>query len=211
VISINQAIEALGRKALYDVVMLGAMADGFAKEISNTIYGRIVWEHSVAVALLARELSNVLGLRGTEEAFLCGLLHDIGKILLLKGETEKYEAIINKATEAEVLAAERDTFGFTHAEIGGYVTRKWELPDVVCGVIMHHHRPRLAPLSTVITHIVNVADLIANVNGYGLRLEQSENLENSDSAKVLRLAPEQIAQAKGNIQDSLKEVLSTFS
>jgi putative nucleotidyltransferase with HDIG domain len=210
VISIHQAIEAIGLKALYDIVMLGAMADGFAKEIGNTVYGRVIWEHSIVVALLAREMSNILGLRGTEEAFLCGLLHDIGKILLLKGETGRFEKILDLPTEAEMLRSEEATFGLTHAEVGAYVTHKWELPEVVCSVIMYHHKPRYATVSTVITHIVNVADLIANINGYGLRLESKDDILLSDSVKVLKLTPDRIDLAWRNIQEQLREVLAAF-
>jgi len=210
VISIQQAVEAIGLKSLYDMVMLGAMADGFAREIGNTVYGRTIWEHSIVVALLSRELSNSLGLRGTEESFLCGLLHDIGKILLLKGETEKFEALAGKPTEDEMLDGEEEVFGLTHAEVGAYVTHKWELPEVVCNVIMYHHKPRCAPLATVITHIVNVADHLANANGFGLRLEEKEDLINSDSVQILKLDAERLDAAWSNVQDSVKQVLLTF-
>ncbi|MBS1794943.1 MAG: HDOD domain-containing protein [Acidobacteria bacterium] len=210
VISIQQAIEAVGLKALYDIVMLGAMADGFAKEISNTVYGRQIWEHSIVVALIAREISGILGLRGTEEAFLCGLLHDIGKILLLKGETEKFESILDATTEAGMLKGEEGAFGLTHAEVGAFVTHKWELPEVVTSVIMNHHRPRFATISTVTTYVVNAADQVANLHGYGLRLDSREDVLISDSVQKLRLSEEHLETAWGNIQNSLLEVLATF-
>lgn len=210
VISIHQAIEAVGLKALYDIVMLGAMADGFAKEIANTATGRAVWEHSVVVALLARELSTLLGLRGTEEAFLCGLLHDIGKILLLKGEPEKFETLLDSLTEETLLKGEEEVFGLTHAQVGAYVSHKWQLPDVVCTVIHYHHRPRMAPMSTVITYIVNAADFIANAHGYGLRLEDEAALTHSDAVRFLRLTEDHIATAWDRVKPALKEVFMTF-
>jgi putative nucleotidyltransferase with HDIG domain len=208
VTSISQAIEALGRRSLYDMVMMSAMADGFAKEIVTSVYGRIIWEHSIVVGLLAREISSILGLRGTEEAFLCGVLHDIGKILLLKAEPEWYQSLLAEPTEAEMLRVEEEALGVTHAEVGAYVTHKWALPEMVCRVILHHHQPHQG--TGVINHIVNVADLIANVNGYGLRLEGTEELMLSESAAHLRLTTDQITTAWSNIQDSLKEVLSMF-
>ncbi len=208
--SIQQAIDAVGLKSLYDIVMLGVMADGFAKEIGNLAYGRIVWEHSIAVGLLSRELSNILGLRGTEEAFLCGLLHDIGKILLIKGEPKLFESFIEKASEIEMLEGEEDVFGLTHAEIGAYVTHKWELPEAVCSVIMHHHKPSRATISAVITNVVNAADLIANINGYGIRVEDEKKIFCSESIKFLRLSTLQINTAWENIQSSLIEVLAAF-
>lgn len=210
VTSIQQAIESVGLKSLYDIVILGAMADGFAKEIRGMVFGRVIWEHSIVVGLLARELSNILGLRGTEEAFLCGLLHDIGKILLLKGETELFESLLDKDSESEMLKGEEEVFGLTHSEIGAYVTHEWKLPDVVCSVIMHHHKPTQTSISTVITHIVNVADHLANIKGYGLRLEDKDELLWSVSVAFLKLAADQMDMAWENIEDSLTEVLSTF-
>ncbi|MBS1794944.1 MAG: HDOD domain-containing protein [Acidobacteria bacterium] len=209
--SIERAIEAIGLKALYDVVMLGAMADGFAREIGTMVYGRIIWEHSIVVALLSRTISDLLNLRGTEEAFLCGLLHDIGKILLLKAEPEKFVGLLENKPEAEMLRDEEYVFGLTHAEIGAYVTHKWQLPDVVCCAIMHHHNPCNATVSTVITHIIAVADLVANINGYGLRLDEENALFDSRSVSFLNLSSAQISLAWENIQEPFQEVVKTFA
>lgn len=209
-VSIQQAIEAVGIKALYDIVMMGAFADGFAKEIDTTEAGRLIWEHSIAVGLLSRELSDTLNMRGTEEAFLCGLLHDIGRILLLKAERNIFEKLLKNKSEAQILQDEEAVFGLTHAEVGAYVTHKWQLPDVVCGVIMHHHEPHLATVSTVITHIVNVADRFADVKGYGICPDTEDDVFQSESVAFLHLTPEQIQTAWENIESSFAEVVATF-
>lgn len=209
--SLVQAIEMVGLKSLYDIVVLGAFADGFAREIRELAFGRMIWEHSIVTGLLARELSAILGLRGTEEAFLCGLLHDIGRIFLLKAETARYEAILECETEAETLAREEDAFGYTHAEIGAYIADSWRLPDTVCSVIMNHHEPSETPISTVTTYIVNAADLISNVNGYGLRLVEESEIYRADSALFLKLDNDQINLAWQSIQPSLAEIVSVFA
>ena len=210
VTSLPQAIDSVGLKSLYDIVMLSALADGFSKEISNSVYGRIIWQHSVAVGLLARELAAQLSMRGAEEAFLCGLLHDIGKILLLKAETEMFEFVAGKKEESEMLKTEEMAFGLTHSEVGGYVGHKWHLPPAVCSVITHHHYPANATMSQVTTYIVNAADLIANCYGYGVRFEEQDAIDQSHAVKYLKLDREQITVAWGNIQESIKEVISTF-
>jgi putative nucleotidyltransferase with HDIG domain len=210
VISIQQAIEAVGFKSLYDIVMLNAMADGFAREIGNNEIGRKVWEHSIVVALIARELSTMLGMRGTEQAFLCGLLHDIGKILLVKGETERFSRTLDGLTEEAMLHAEEEAFGLTHAQIGAYVTHQWDLPQVVCTVIMYHHDPKSASISTAITYIVNAADRIANAHGYGLRDEDPEQLATAESVLALKLSPDQVATAWQNAEAQVAEVLAAF-
>lgn len=210
VVSIQQAIDAVGIKALYDIVMLGAMAQGFAKEIGSLKHGRAIWEHSIAVGLLARELSHLLGWRGTEESFLCGLLHDIGKILLLRADPELFETILEKQSGGDMLDFEEEVFGLNHSEVGAYVTYKWQLPEVVCGVIMNHHNPSRASISLVMTNIVSAADLIANVKGYGLRREEKDEILRSESVALLKLTRAQTNEAWDAIQDSLKEILATF-
>lgn len=208
--SIRHAIETIGIGALYDMVMMEAMASGFAKEIGTTVYGRVIWEHSVAVALLARELSDVLKLPGTEEAFLCGLFHDIGKILLIRTGRERFEALPENKSENEALRDEEDVFGLTHAEIGGYVTQKWQLPEVVCSVILHHHKPPEAAASAAVMHIVIVADLIANAAGHGLRRVDDAEVFGSESVAALKLDPARLTAVWKKIQTPLTDALAIF-
>ena len=96
VTTIHRAIDTIGTKALYDAVMLGVAANTFSKEIEGSATGRAVWEHSLAVALLARELTDISQMRGGENAFICGLLHDIGKLILLKSDPEGFKRTYGK-------------------------------------------------------------------------------------------------------------------
>ena len=80
VTSVQMAINAVGTKILQDIVMVEFAAASFGKQIRNSAVGQKIWEHSLAVAMLARELSKLLQMHGTEETFTCGLLHDLGKL-----------------------------------------------------------------------------------------------------------------------------------
>lgn len=208
--SIYQAIDVVGTKALYDIVMIGMTSDAFAKEIRSSVIGRTIWEHSLAVALLSRELSQTLGMRGTDEVFICGLLHDIGKIMLLRADVETYSKILDCKTEAAMLSWERETFGYDHAEIGSLVAQGWRLPDDVCQSILNHHHASQSVQSLFIAHLINIADIVANYNGYGLRLGEESDLLNSESAILLHLSQENLHAAWENIQDSLEEVTGAF-
>lgn len=208
--SINQAIDVIGTKSLYDIVMMGMASDAFAKEIRGSVIGRTIWEHSLAVALLARELSRMLGMRGTDEVFICGLLHDIGKIMLLRADIENYSQILNYKTEADMLNWERETFAYDHAEVGSLVAQGWRLPDDVCQSILNHHTASHTVQPLFITHLINIANLVANYNGYGLRLGEESELLNSESTHLLHLNLEILHTAWGNIQENLEEVTGTF-
>ncbi|HQU82963.1 MAG TPA: HDOD domain-containing protein [Pyrinomonadaceae bacterium] len=211
VTTIQHAIESVGTKALYDMVMLGAMSDSFGKEIRDSVLGRTVWEHSLAVGILARELSRVLQLRGAEEAFLCGLLHDIGKILMLRSDSERFESLLDKRTELEMFEWEQRIYGFDHTEVGAYVTYKWGLPESIYNVIMHHHHPSKTQTSTVVANVVNAADLITNINGYGLRLADEGEIFDCESVNFLGLTREQMFEAWDTIQEPLEEIIWAFN
>lgn len=211
VTTLHQAIESVGTKSLYDLVMLGAMSESFGKEIRDSVLGRTVWEHSLAVGLVARELSKTLGLRGAEESFLCGLLHDIGKILMLRSDTERFESLLDKRTEAEMFEWEQRIYGFDHTEVGAYVTYKWGLPESIYNVIMHHHHPSKASTSTVVANVVNAADLVANINGYGLRLAEEGEIFDCEGVAFLGLTREQMFEAWDTIQEPLEEIIWTFN
>jgi putative nucleotidyltransferase with HDIG domain len=206
VTTIQKALDAIGTRSLYDLVMLDAMADGFGTEIRNSVLIKTIWEHSVAVGLLSRELSRMLKLQGGEEAFVCGLLHDIGKILMLRADVERFESLLDQRTEHGMLEWEEKIYGFDHTEVGAYVANKWRLPDAVCSVIMHHHNPSKSPHSVVMANVVNAADLIANIHGYGLRLEEETALIISEPIALLKLSRPQINEAWENIQDAISEV-----
>lgn len=209
--SIENAIDVIGVRTLYDIVMVGVASEAFAKEIKDSAIGRIVWEHSLTVALIARELSRKLGMRGSDEVFLCGLLHDIGKIMLLCADADQYAPVLEKSTESELLEWEVKLFGYDHAVVGSVVAQAWKLPDEVCRVIFNHHLVNSDENFSMVSHVVNVANIVANVNGYGLRLDAAENLFNSKSMMLLKIKPAQIDEIWNEIEENLQEVINVLT
>lgn len=211
VATIQQAIAAVGTMVVHDIVMMELTSATFAKAIYRSAEVRKIWQHSLAVGLLSRELSRILKNRGTEEAFICGLLHDIGKIILLSHDAEALTDINEASTEAQMLRAETARFGYNHAEVGALVARRWGLPDEVCLSILNHHDPSQAEQPMIVTHIVDVADLMANSQSFGIRLEDSARLEHSESMIKLQLTPEQVEEAWEKVEQNLNEVMAAFT
>ncbi len=209
--TLNQAIDVVGIRAVYDILILGLATDSFSKEIRDSEKGKKIWEHSLAVALLARELGQMLGLRGIEEAFICGLLHDIGKILLLKHDSVQYNEILEIDEESKMLQVENATFGYTHAQVGSFIANRWALPDNVCYTILNHHDPSQSEQFAMVAHLVSIADAIANVNGFGLRKVDGEFLGETDSAIILHLTPEKMSAAWEKTSQSISEINRTFA
>jgi HD-like signal output (HDOD) protein len=121
-------------------------------------------KHTILTGILARRIAIAEGLskQSVEDSFMAGLLHDIGKLVLVATAPGKYEQAM-KLVEANGIHprdAERRVFGTTHSEIGTYLLWLWGLPDSVVEAVAYHHEPdrcparRLGPLTAV--HAANV-------------------------------------------------------
>lgn len=218
VTTLKQAIDTIGMKALYDAVMLGVAANTFSKEIGSEA-GLAIWEHSLAVALVSRELTNASNMRGAENAFICGLLHDIGKFVLLKADSDGYKKLSERKEDDEMLNSEDEYYGINHAELGALLTKRWNLPNAIADVILYHHEPAKTPQAIFMSHVINTADDIARVNGYGPCAESRVDALMSDevaylhseSIVALRLTQTQMIDIWVKITPHLSEVLSTFT
>lgn len=211
VILIDEAISAIGNQAIYDIVVVECAARTFQNRGNKTGIDRKIWEHSLAVAILAREISQILEMRGTEEAFICGLLHDFGKFLLLNHDGEGYSKILDFDNEFEMLQAEVKEYGYNHSEVGSLVARRWNLPDDVCYSILNHHNPSQSKHPKIVEHIVDIADTLANVKGYGLRQEENSKLSISESAMKLGLNEKLLETIWNGAEGKIAEIVKTFS
>ncbi len=215
--TIQKAIDTIGMKALYDAIMLGVAANTFAEEIGSAA-GRAIWEHSLAVALVAREITDSSNMRGGENAFLCGLLHDIGKFVLLKADSKGFKKLWDTPDDDEMMKAEDKYFGINHAEVGALLINRWNLPPAIADVTLYHHEPSKTRQGVFIAHVVNVAEDIAKANGYGSRAENREDVWlsdevaflQSDSIVALRLTSAKMLEIWEKILPHLKEILQGF-
>jgi putative nucleotidyltransferase with HDIG domain len=102
-----------------------------------------LWEHSLRIALVARRIAqgNHFSHEICEKAFLGGLLHDIGKIVMMANGPEEYEESLALAqgSKLPVYEAEKRQFGASHAQIGAYLLALWGIQDDVVKLVEHHH------------------------------------------------------------------------
>jgi len=122
------------------------------------------WRHSLQVAELSRAIAGRLGRIDTEEAYLAGLLHDIGELLLLDGLGHRYRALLAwSRDEAGLLALERPELGTDHAVVGAWLIDRWRLPSFVAdAVLFHHRRPDEIASATRLCQIVWAAHAVAD-------------------------------------------------
>lgn len=155
-----QAVLLLGLDTVKALVLSVHIFSQFNQIESKAISPESLQQHSLTVAMLARQIAEAEGAiepQLVDYAFTAGLLHDLGKLLLAAKLPQKYEAAFQLATQAgiELPKAELEIFGATHAEVGAYLLGLWGLPYPIIEAVAFHHNPqaslelKLNPLAAV--------------------------------------------------------------
>ncbi|UCD58657.1 MAG: HDOD domain-containing protein [Candidatus Hydrogenedentota bacterium] len=147
------------------------------------------WSHSLNCANLAKLISLNIAARGREGAFVAGLLHDMGKVVLTMNMPGKHEEVASLCSTGGMSGqeAEEKVFGITHAEAGYLLGEHWLLPVALTTAIRYHHTPELEPEPKGLSSIVFLANIFC-------KMDTSELAENTDfdggileALKVLRI------------------------
>jgi putative nucleotidyltransferase with HDIG domain len=136
--SVRHAVALLGPAR---VVQLAQATAALQMVQSPTPEAERLVAHSFTVALVGRTIAGFCGLPA-DEAFTFGLLHDIGKLLLLQGAAEGYRALLADAPQEpdSVHELEREHYGFDHAALGAFVLASWDMPTSIVQTVRLHHR-----------------------------------------------------------------------
>jgi HD-like signal output (HDOD) protein len=161
VANLTTAVIAVGNQAIQDILLMALTREAFAPAVRNSHIGRSLWIHSLATGFVARELCMELKMQASEEAFSCGLLADIGRVLLWRAYSDIYTKMLDETPHGKLYLAEREFFGFDHAQVGAIATQSWNLPSTLCSVVLYHHEPESADQAQAVAHIVSVADHFA--------------------------------------------------
>jgi putative nucleotidyltransferase with HDIG domain len=162
--SVMTAVSLLGTRQLRDLVIAQALIHRFSKNGDGAFAIEIFWCHSITTGIAAKMIAKELRLPNIERLFIAGLLHDIGKIVMLQlmpRESLLLQRAANHA-KSDLDTIEQRYFGFTHAELGGNLLRSWNFPDSLIEACENHHTPEKAQTHSIEAAITHVADIIAN-------------------------------------------------
>lgn len=171
--SVTEAVTILGLETLRTLV-IGASVYSTINQISqkNGFKQESLWRHSAASAAAARILSIKLGIEQKEHAFVAGLLHDIGKIIILSFMPEDYHNIIktSKSNNKSLYEVEREVLNFTHTDVGNIVAQKWSFPGMLVDTIGNHHDPGYQGENHELVTVVYLSNAVSKMAGYGIGL-----------------------------------------
>jgi putative nucleotidyltransferase with HDIG domain len=202
--TLSSAIVVLGFSTLRSLVVAASV-----KQVYKP-YGlteKMLWEHSFAAGLAAKIIASQTRAANEEEAFLAGLFHDIGKIIMNTLDRVKFQEVMSHCYNEGISFgdAERSVYPFSHDEVGAYVIKKWNLPEVLTTAILQHHKLEFSetdsPAVVRLTAVAALADLFCLKLGIGSRVP----LEDLD------LAGSKAGRLLGISRDKAEKALASFS
>ena len=128
-----------------------------------------LWRHSVGCSIACKELGSLLKMDNTDELFLAGLLHDIGKVIVAVQLPEAKTEIDLIVSEEDLSfhEAEDRILGITHAQVGAWLAEHWNLPASLRSALAYHHRPMSEKNFPAVPAIVQVGDFLTRLFEYG--------------------------------------------
>jgi putative nucleotidyltransferase with HDIG domain len=166
--NVKQAIVILGLDAVKSLVISASVFDAFSKNSAlDREYLEYFWRHSLLVAIMAKTLSRFIKrgfLHESEIAFSGGLLHDIGKLIIISHLAEEYskiKTIMEKRPSYSEIDIESSVLQFSHSDLGSYMAAKWNLPGEICFAILNHHSEEAIPVDSFAA-VIHLADQLAH-------------------------------------------------
>jgi HD-like signal output (HDOD) protein len=145
--NINLACSILGLKVIKNLVVQATVLQTFGQTPAIAGFDpQWLWDHSFKTAIACRmlaERSPVANGLAKDDAYTCGLIHDIGKLILIDSQPDRFGEVLQLSKKAAVplAKAEGELLGFNHAHVGGLLANRWKLAPAVQSAVMYHHSP----------------------------------------------------------------------
>jgi HD-like signal output (HDOD) protein len=201
VATIKEAVIRLGAQQVINIAIAASQASAHASENpALDRYMKDLWLHSHGCALGAKWLAHNCGMRGiADEIYLAGLLHDVGKLYLLKSIERLVKAgVISSMFDHELVM---EIFEAMHVEQGYRLMQHWNFPAMYCDVIRDHHLEQWDPVNKMLA-IVRFVNLTCHKVGLGLKKDPDLALPLTLEAEVLDIGELQIAELEALLEET---------
>ncbi len=201
--TVRDAAVLLGMHSLKQLVISFSLVKTFNTQSDSEFNRQALWQHSVAVATTAKLLAERSG-HNSDDAFVAGMLHDIGQFILDQSLGKKYSAVLQYRNEqgCATSIAERKILGIDHGWIGATAIHKWKLPLPFSEVSLRHHYVTKQTPASPMLDLVHVADVL--VKGLWISPDNDHYM--------IDLCPQSLARLRldwGEIEDLLPKIEAT--
>jgi len=218
--SINRAIVLLGLNAVKNIAIAASLTKLFrGGELCPNFSARDLWQHSIATAACSKLICDTLKIGLPDEAFLAGLIHDIGMMVEVQALREQLVQVFDQlevnddgSPTQDMREIERAVIGADHCAFGAALCETWKFPKSFAYVTGHHHDPMELPAgSRALASVVYIADRIVCEAGYGFRLDLPSLELNPDVLSELNINEDQLATIREKLPEVFEEVEGMFT
>jgi len=212
--TIRGAVVLLGFNVLKSIVLSISVLNLFNSKDRHALDFYKFWQHSIACAVCAKSIAGKILPASAEDAFIAGLLHDLGKVIAdqlicKKGEYREVVEAMDHAG-ADILDIEQEIVGIDHAAIGKYLMERWNLPSHLSKAVGYHHS--LVDITDdgttkSLCAIVHVADMVTNHLGIGTTQTQTQTgFVDPSLLNQLGITSHDIQEISIDLQDSISSI-----
>lgn len=190
IVSVRAAVNHAGYQAIYLLVSIIKGSEAFKLPASAGSHAAQLWKHSITTAYAAKFVAEAAQ-ADAGAAFTGGLLHDIGKIVLMKARTEHYKILLKRAADARTSSFDFEvaSHGYSHAEVGAALLASWKLPQTLINSIAFHHNPASAGDAQAAAACIYLGNVFAHDKEYD---DVTDSLAYKSSVEQLMLGPADI-------------------
>jgi len=166
--NLSQALVLLGFNAVRNAILSISILDIFS-DLGKDFDSRLFWLHAIGTGVICQVIGHQLKYPRVENLFVAGLLHDIGKLVIIKLFPEDFFKILKEVREKDIsiIEAERAVLGMDHTEIGYRMAEKWKLPQEIQEALGFHHCPWNAKENRAMSATVCVSNCLCRALDIG--------------------------------------------
>ena len=197
-VGLEQSLAAIGTDMVKTLVISESVFQTFNNfSPANAADLRNFWKHSLSAAVMARDIATHMGYLHAEEAYLAGLLHDVGRLALLAAAPREYATGFMAADDAGLCAVEQRTLQITHAEAGAWLIERWQLDSFLADSALYHHESAERVVSAhPLVRIVMLAHLLSSLPADDAAVVDAGRLCGIDATSLAAISERAVLQVR---------------
>ncbi|MFZ5807078.1 MAG: HDOD domain-containing protein [Verrucomicrobiota bacterium] len=210
--TLDDAMIIIGIQQVRDLVAATTVIEYFKDVSPDLVNMNSFWEHSMACGIAARILAGYRRNWNPEQSFAAGIMHDLGRLVMLIRLPEQMRDILNRCQNdpRPIYNIEREVMGYDHAEVGGVLLECWNFPQSLANAVRYHHEPTRSAQDFTDAALVHLGDIIAHAMEFGSSGEKHVPHCDSQVWAKLEMDTEILRPSMREIDRQFSEIVNMF-
>jgi HD-like signal output (HDOD) protein len=210
--TVSEAVSLIGVQQVQELIVASSILERFTGVPEDFVNKDSFWRHSLACGIGARLLALEKHLPKPDKFFVAGLLHDVGRLVLLLQAPKSARQIYEIYSGGRMLLREAETraLGFDHQQIGGLLLQHWKYPPLLVEAVSYHHYPMLSAVAKLEASVVHLADHLVGAMGIGTSGERFVSALDERAWTLIGLAPDRLSYVMNGIDEQIEAVEDVF-